>query len=358
MARIAFFLPDLGGGGTERLTLELVRLCLGRGHAVDLVLMRSRGELLQLVPDGARIVELCVERIALGVVPLRRYIVANRPDLLIAAMWPLTVIAVLATRLLRHRPRLILSEHAPLSRQYAERRRWLRLTIALAYRLADGIVGVSDGVARDVAALGGLAGQRVATIYNPVRLPDRSAGSAAWPGRGARVLAVGGLKAVKNHALLIDAFALLPPECDAVLVIVGEGEERAALQARILALGLAAQVRLAGFSMTPGDWYASADLFVHSSDYEGMGLVLVEALGFGLPVVATDCPSGPAEVLADGRWGRLVPPGDPHALAGAMAEALAEGRGEPERISARKARAAQFDPERALDAYLALAGVA
>jgi glycosyltransferase involved in cell wall biosynthesis len=118
-------------------------------------------------------------------------------------------------------------------------------------------------------------------------------------------------------------------------------------------LGLGARVILAGFFPNPAVCYETADLFVLSSEHEGFGNVLVESLSFGLPVISTDCPAGPAEILGHGRWGDLVPPGDAEALAVAMAAALAR----PVDREALKARAAQFTPEIAARRYLGLVGL-
>ena len=141
---------------------------------------------------------------------------------------------------------------------------------------------------------------------------------------------------------------------DARLVLLGQGQNEAMLRALADELGIADRVIFAGFHPDPSPFYATADLFVLSSDYEGFGNVIVEALSFGLPVVSTDCPSGPAEILGNGRWGRLVPVGDAAALAGAMREALAS----PVDREALKRRAADFSPEIAARKYLDLLGLA
>ena len=177
-------------------------------------------------------------------------------------------------------------------------------------------------------------------------MPEKPAALAGCS--GPVILSVGTLKAVKRHDVLIEAFAQLQAFPQAVLCIVGEGAERAALQARIAALGLQGRVLLPGYAPDPSPWYAQADLFVLSSDYEGFGNVLVEALEFGLPVVSSDCPYGPREILADGRYGTLVPPGDAQALAAAMQQAL---QNRPD-AGAQQARAGAFTLKIAAESYL------
>ena len=227
---------------------------------------------------------------------------------------------------------------------------------ALGYRLAHSRVGVSAGVATDIAALSGLRRGAFDVIHNPV--PPRPAPSAQameraealWSGeRGARIVTVGSMKAQKNHPLLLRAFARLDrPE--ARLMFVGDGAGRDALVSLAQELGVADRVILAGFHPDPTPFYHSADLFVLSSDYEGFGNVIVEALACGTPVVSTDCPSGPAEILENGRFGRLVPVGDVAALAQAIGAALDA----PVDGDALKRRAADFAPQIAARQYLDL----
>lgn len=137
-------------------------------------------------------------------------------------------------------------------------------------------------------------------------------------------------------------------------MLLGQGENEAMLRGEAAALGIADRVIFAGFHADPSPFYATADLFALSSDYEGFGNVIVEALSFGLPVVSTNCPSGPDEILGGGRWGRLTPVGDADALARAMDEAL----NGPHDREALKRRAADFAPEIAARKYLDLLGLA
>ncbi len=357
---MALLLPDLHVGGAERLTLDLATAARARGLAVDLLVARAEGPLLGAVPAGVRLIDLGAPRLRQVVAPLRAYLRTTPPLGLVAAMWPLPVLALVAGAGLG--VPIVAAEHCSLLRQYAgqtARLLALRGSIRAAYRHAAAIVAVSDGLGRELA---GLAGRPVTTIYNPVPVPRRSPVPpppvAAWAAQpGPHLLGVGRLKAQKNHALLIEAMDLLRRDGAGPiprLAIVGEGDARAALERRIAALGLGDLVILPGYSATPGDWYAAADLFVLASDYEGLGNVLVEAMHAGLRLVATDCPHGPAELLDRGRLGELVPVGDAGALAGAIRAALAQ----PPSPARQQARAAQFSLDRALDAYLHVLGAA
>lgn len=352
MKHAAFVLPDLTGGGTERLTLALADGFARRGAKTDLVLMSRHGELLDLVPAGVRVVDLGGSRLRHVPGALRAYLKRETPDALLAAMWPLTSAAAIATAGLAKRPRLLLSDHCPLLEQYARPWRtnlWLRLTAPLTYRMADRVIAVSEGLAREMEQLALLPQGSVQTIWNPIPPPARSdAGAAIWgDAPHPRVLCVGKLKAEKNFALAIRAFALLAAKGPGTLAIVGEGQERSELEGLVRELGLEGRVLLPGFSKTAGDWYSGADIFVLTSDFEGFGNVMVEAMHCSLPVVATDCPHGPAEALGRGEWGTLVPMNDEAALADAMAKALEAPRNE----AGQRARAAEFSAGRAVDAY-------
>ncbi len=137
---------------------------------------------------------------------------------------------------------------------------------------------------------------------------------------------MGTLKPQKDHATLLRAFALLPEELDASLAVLGDGPLRGELSDLAQALGIHDRVRFLGFVPDPIPWFRTADVFVLSSRWEGFANVIVEALSFGVSVVSTDCPSGPFEILEDGRFGELVPVADPTRLALAIAATLTTER--------------------------------
>lgn len=355
---ISILLPDLRGGGAERIRLVLAHEFNRSGHDVEFVLMQAKGELLEEARASFPVVDLATPRARALPLALARYLRRSRPDAMLAAMWPLTVIAPVARRLSGHRCKVLVSEHGILSAQYRDwgnaHRLLLHFSTAVGYRLANSRIGVSAGVANDMAALSWAGKDAFDVIHNPV--PPRADPEPAalemvdrlWCGpRGARILTVGTMKAVKNHPLLLRAFARIDRP-DARLMFVGDGDGRDALLSLARDLGVADRVILAGFHPDPTPFYKTADLFVLSSDYEGFGNVIVEAMACGTPVVSTDCPSGPGEILDGGKFGRLVPVGD----AGAMAHAIGASLDDRAPAEQLQNRAAEFSPERAAAAYL------
>lgn len=343
--------------------VDLAREFTRLGHTVEFVLMQARGSFLPEARCDFAVVDLATPRVRNVTPALARYLRHRRPQALIAAMWPLTVIAPFAARMAGFRGKVLVSEHAILSRQYAARGRLhalsLRASTFAGYRLASARVGVSYGTCADMVASSLMPPHKFTTISNPVqpasqpRSDDLNAACAQWGQDGPRILTVGNLKAEKNHALLVRAFAAMKHP-KARLMLLGQGTNEAALRTLAVELGVAERVVFAGFHVDPSPFYATADLFALSSDHEGFGNVIVEALSFGLPVVSTDCPSGPAEILQGGRFGLLVPVGDAPALAGAMEAALEA----PVDRAALIRRAADFAPEIAARKYLDLLGLA
>lgn len=354
LAKIAFLIPDLRSGGAERVALTLVAEFATRGHEVDLLVMGRKGELIDDLPAGVRLVNLNAPRIRDVVRPLIRYLRQHRPDAIQVSLWPLTIAGIVAVRLSRVPVRVVVSDHISLSRQFGAKKlrlAMLKLSTRLFYPRADVRVCVSHGSSRDLARVSGVPEQAITTIYNPVPRSTaiHSGTEQLWGRAKARFLSVGTLKGQKNHALLLDAFALVAEELDAKLIIAGDGPLHDLLERQIVDLGLQERVELAGHVTDVAVYYASADVFVLSSDYEGFALVLVEALHHGLRIVSTDCPDGPSEILRGGQFGRLTPVGNARALADAMVAEFRE-----ERDAGRQAaRAADFSPGRAADAYLA-----
>jgi glycosyltransferase involved in cell wall biosynthesis len=328
--RIAVFLPNLNPGGAEKLHLILAREWEKSGIKTDFLLRNKCGSLCDQIPESSSIIDLKANRVRNSFWPLVKYLSDTPPDAIIAAMWPLTIIAPLAAKVANYRGKVILSEHSPLSIAYSNKgsfhRYVMKLSQRICYPISDVVVAVSSGVASDLSLMSGIDVNEFAVIHNPAAKgnvdPAVSPPLLLQSVSGPLILSVGTLKNVKRHDLLIKAFAKLPVEINATLAIIGEGDKRDSLINLADKLKLSNRVFLPGFISDPGPWYAHADLFVLSSDYEGFGNVIVEALEYGLPVVSTDCPFGPSEILDGGKYGALVRCNDSDALCAEIFKAL------------------------------------
>ena len=308
--------------------LLLIEEFVRRGIKVDLVLASARGELLDEVPVECRIVDLDASRIRKLPFKIRRYVIHYKPRTLLVALWPLTGIVCLVNRTLHKRPHLMVTEHNDFRHMPSLtiiERHGLKLLGKWLYSLTDSVAAVSNGVARSISDTTGFPRADIQVIYNPIRKVSGEAFDASdsdlakwWQDGRQRIIAVGSLKPQKGFEVLLRAFAKVSKSLDAKLLILGEGQLRASLGNQIVELDLEDRVRLPGFREDPFPFFRQADLFVLSSFWEGLPGVLIEALACGTPVVATDCPSGPAEILDDGAYGMLVPVGDECALAEGM----------------------------------------
>ena len=331
----AFLVPSLAMGGGERISIALAQELVGQGVDVDLVVGDGRGPLRAEVPREVNLVDLRAPRLRSAGPALVRYLRSRRPGALVPTVEHASLLALAAGRVtgtpvvVRVANTLSLLDERSSSRKD-------RLVLAAArrlYRRADALVACSEGMADDLADYCGLPREEIRVIPNPtvgreVRTRAAEQLDHPWfqPGEPPVVLGVGRLSPQKNFPLLLEAFARL--ETPARLVVLGEGPERAALEAKAQELGLADRVDLPGMDPNPYRYFARAAVFALSSSWEGLPGALIEAVACGCDVVATDCPSGPREILRGGELGRLVPVDDPAALA----EALDERLGAAERI--------------------------
>jgi glycosyltransferase involved in cell wall biosynthesis len=330
--RVALFLPGLYEGGAERIVLNLADGIAARGYPVDLVLARAEGPYMPQVPRSVRLVDLEAPRVLGSVPALVKYLRCERPAALLSAMFA-NVIALWARRLSGLPQRVVISEHNTLSsvvrNQTDVRWQWYPRLAGWFYPWADGIVAVSRAIADDLARNTDLPRAQIQVIYNPVVTPDLLCKSHeplehAWfqQEEPPVIVAVGRLTTQKAFDVLIRAFSQVRQKRQARLLILGEGELRPYLEALVKELGLDEDVSLPGFVQNPYPYMARACLFVQSSRWEGLPTVLIEALYLGTPIVATDCPGGTREILADGKYGKLATVDSPTDLAKAIAGSL------------------------------------
>ena len=321
--QVLVFRPTLGDGGADRVTVTLLHHLDRARFAPSIALVRAGGVLADEVPRDVPVIDLGAPRLAAAVPYLARAIRARQPDVVVCTAGGANVIAAAAHRLAGSTARLVLSERSSLRRHD---RSGLRSAVELrlkrlAYRRADLITAVSEGVARDLVELLALPGARVQVVYNPMvadDLPDRAAEPVGHPwftGGQPVPVAVGRLVDVKDYPVMLDALAQIRRTCPARLAILGEGPRHGELEARARSLGVGDAVAFLGYDKNPYRYMKRATLVIQSSRAEGLPGALIQSLACGTPVVATDCDHGPREVVRDGVDGYLVPVGDPGALA-------------------------------------------
>ena len=396
-SHLAFLIADLNVGGVQKTTLSLAGALAARGNQVDLIVLKPGGALSDQLPEGVRVVQLepsmgiAARLQALvadpGALPLLlrpvllpkrasptlpylpslvRYLRQSKPDALLSATPHLNLEAVWARRLAGVSTRLLVSERSAPSQKLLVSKNWrhrhLPALIRRTYPMADVVVSVSQALGDDLAAVTGLPRELVRTIYNPVVGADierkaRAKVDHPWlqEGQPPVILGVGRLTDQKDFPTLLRAFARVRARRDARLIILGgakdqdKSAERQALLLKMAAdLGVGSDVDLPGFVKNPYAFLARASLFVLSSRFEGLPGAMIQALACGCPVVSTDCPTGPAEILDNGRYGPLVRMGDD----AGMAEAILKTLEAPLPKLLLQRRAADFGEDRAVDAYL------
>lgn len=341
-SKVAIYLDSLQGYGADRTLIKITNSLANRGIAVDLILAKQAKQAPQQIHPAIRMVNLGSSRgnVIKNVFGLTRYLIANQPDVLFSSIHFNNVTATaslaLAQSIANVRSKLIVRQANTLRHQLKSYPfpigSALGFCTRLAYKKADVIISQSKGMTNDLTNFMNADPQKVRLIYNPTVTPDifelaqQPTGHPWFDHRTAPiVLAAGRLKAQKDFTSLIRAFAQVKRQIpDARLVLLGEGPQRKLLEDLAAELGIANSIALPGFQKNPYAFISMADVFVLSSQYEGLPNILIEALALGKRIVATDCESGPAEILQHGKYGMLVPVGDFTQMADAIVQSLQE----------------------------------
>lgn len=365
-AHLAFFTPGLSTGGIGKVLLNLAGELLQRGYAVDLVMADTTSPLLNELPSGVRCIQLSSSHAWRCLPSLTGYLRREKPIAVVADRPRLNLAALRAARWCGYPLKTVLSIHNPISVKYqsqppakAAKYVW-KLEHCLARNTAN--ICVSAGVAADVRECVHLPDLKLHVVYNPVVTADLHRKAAApcdhpffrEPGIPV-ILSAGRFTAQKDFATLLQAFRHVLDQRPCRLILLGNRQGRlfSELDRLVRELKMETNVDFPGFDPNPYRYMARADLFVLSSRWEGFGNVLVETLAMGTPVVSTDCPVGPREILEGGRLGPLVPMADPKALADAILRTLQQSV-PTDRL---KARARQYNAEKSVDGYLAALGL-
>lgn len=362
--RIACFFSTSGHSGVDRAAKHLIPALARRGYQVDLLKVRRHGPHLTEIPDGVRVVDLGARHTVACLPAVARYLHRERPAAMLSDKDRVNRVALLARALARAPTRLVLRSGTTISIDLATRgalERWVqRNSMGRLYPFADQVIVASAGVADDMADYTGLARARIRVVPPPVVPASLFDAKLAHPGHPwlgvpgiPLILSAGELCGRKDFETLIRAFAQVRTERVCRLMILGQGGARERLLTLARTLGVDTDIVLPGFVDNPYAYMAHADLFAFTSRWEGLGFVLIEALAVGTPVVSTDCPSGPREILDSGRYGRLVAVGDDVALAQAICATLDD----PLPSSQLQEAAWRYEIESSTDAYLEALGL-
>lgn len=333
--KILFFLPTLGAGGAERTITQLANAFVSKGISVSLVVCDLTGKKSKLLPEvnpEINLIDLDCGRVIKAFSPLRKLIAENNYDAIISTQTHANLVCIFAKVAARSSSTLIVREvstPSKNSKRIGAAKKTLQALVKSAYRYADQVVCVSNGVQEDFKRFYNYKLDNVTTIYNPVlddsyfeKLKAPTDHSFFQPDTKV-IMGVGRLTEAKNFQLLIKSFSELHkkhPECR--LIILGEGELRQELETLVDSLNLNEVVSLSGFDANPYAYFKYADLFVLSSNWEGLPGVLIQALASNVKVVSTNCPSGPAEILAQSKYGILTECDNVQAMSAAMDKAL------------------------------------
>ena len=357
MRKLAIFLSSLDGGGAERVMLNLANGFAEKDIHVDLLLVKAEGPYLSQIPSNIKLINFNKSKLLQSLPALIKYIREESPSALLSALEDTNMVMLWACRLAGRNTQSVVTVHNHLSieaKHATQLKRKLTPTlVGHFYQWADRVVSVSKGVADDLVGLG-VPKEKIDIIYNPILTQDlinklQEPIHHPWlnPGEPPVILAVGRLTEQKDYPSLLKAFARARQSQKVKLIILGEGEERAALETLAHRLNIADDIDFPGFVSNPYAYMSKAKALILTSAWEGFGNVLVEAMAAGTSVIATNCKSGPAEILAHGKYGTLVQVADVEDMAAAITKVIHQG---DESLKLKK-RATDFSLEIALEKY-------
>ncbi len=327
---VLLFMRSVGGGGAERVAVNIANQLAEEGLKCGFVVMGKERDYQKEIRHDISLHFLNTPRYSVAGMRVVSYLRRFRPRVIFSTNHRTSFWGVMAKRFSKVPARVIVREPTTPSQMLLELTNFKERATTIpmmrwAYHRADGVVAPSYGVRDDLVRTLGLKPERITVIYNPVitqsmeRLKLEPVAHSWFEEEGTPIiLAVGRLAYPKNYPLLIRAFALVREQLSARLLILGEGELRAEIEQLVAQLGLSEWVSMPGFDPNPFRYMARADVLALTSVREGFPNVLVQAMACGCPVVSTDCPSGPREILDGGKYGYLVPVNDEEALAEAL----------------------------------------
>ena len=355
---LTIFMPSLGVGGAETVVVRLIKGFVKKGISINLILATNYGELKKEIPREVNIIELKAKRATYSLFQLIQYLRKNKPKKILCHLQRANRLVLMAKLLSGVNTEVYIVDHTTISTARKNYRLLERLVIYFSYKLlypkATQIIHVSQGAARDLEIALRLNKGSVKVIYNPVvdeeEIKKRSEIPHPWlKNNGIPViLAVGRLSEPKGFDILIEAFKFINDSIDVRLIILGEGPLRRSLEEQIKRLKIVDRVYMPGVVNNVYDYMKDANVFVLSSRWEALPTALIEAMACGCPVVSTNCDNGPREILENGKYGRLVPVGDPLKLAYGIIDTLNQKYKNDEIVE----RALYFSVENSVNKYL------
>lgn len=333
---IALIIGSMRMGGAEKASVNLLNEFAGRGIQCDLVLVHNEGELLGELHKNIRVFPLGKSRTIFSGPALCRYFKDIKPQVIIAAQTHVQLLCLWSrNKVAKHIP-VILNEHSNFSTNQPPgffKRNFIRRLANTLFPSAQAITAVSKGVAEDLSKEFPGLSSKISILHNavvtkelisksnePVQLPWNEVPSIPV------ILGAGRLVYDKDFNVLIEAVAIVRKQKRIRLVILGDGEEYKKIRTLANNLNFGEDILLNGYTKNPFSWMRISGLFVLSSRREGLPMVLIEAMACGCKVISTDCPSGPKEILQNGKFGKLIPVGDVQAMAKAIKDELESGQ--------------------------------
>jgi len=335
--KITFFCAIWQMGGVEKVVINLANGLFAKSYAVDICCLdiQESSSLLPKLSDGINLINLNTKRVRNSFKATYKYLSDNKPDIVFSNFNYITVVILVVSLFVRSNTKYIAIEHSPTP--FTNRKKFvvfsLSILMFLTYWRLSKIITVSEGVAHSVAKRVPYAKKKIAVIYNPVFSEDilnkkyekvEEYIINQWiRDKKPIITSVGRFTFVKDYPTLIRAFDLVRHKgYDAKLILIGDGVDKELIEKEVENLGISRYVFMPGFKDNPYKYIRNSSVFVLSSKNEGFPTVLIEALACGVPVVSTDCISGPREILDNGKYGKLVPVGDAEKMAKAIIETL------------------------------------
>ena len=316
--KIAVILPNLNNGGAERSHVYIANEWSKLGYSVTFILFQKKGSLIKLLDKDILIISLDINKIRNAFIPLIKLFFKKKFNYIVSPMWPVTIITTFSWLLSLKKGKLYLVDHNPIIKLWADdfKINWLlvKLSISFTYKFVNGIISVSAGIKKNINDIVKINPNKIKVIYNPVRfdsykyIRNNQSKKKLFDKSKLNIISTGSLKKSKDYGTLIKAIKLLiQKKFDLKLFILGEGEERKKLEKMIIDNKLSNNVKLIGYVENPMEYLINGDLYVNTSLYDGLPLSLIEALLSGIPIISTNCESGPREILKNGKYGKLFP---------------------------------------------------